>query len=234
MQHRNFKPLPTPLVLGCIALATTASAQSLPPDVRTGHWAAAPVQSVLRNNILNLQPDKAFHGDAKITHTQAVIALARLGRTLEAHTWQSSPSIPIAFTKTHASPKSGPWETQGISRYVFAAAVARLGDYADNGIVRAKPDEKETGKSTVIQAPAAVKISKTNPAYEALTYLASHRMITPGSKLLTPDDKPLTAAEMTRALKDLMIGLNDRVTDIGHDADGNTHDEAFHTKKPTR
>ncbi len=233
MQGRGFRTAQF-VAMGCMALSARTSAQSLPSDVRPGHWAATPVQVVLRNHILSLESDQGFHGDAKLTHLQAVLALSRLGKALETRTWQGSASVPITVAKTDVAPKTGTWEGQGVSRYVFATVVTRMGDYANNGLVRARPNEKETGKSIALPPPVAVTLPKTSPAYEALTYLASRRMIWPGSPLLSADDRPLKAGEMTRALKELVAGLNDRVTDIGHDAEGNTHDESFHPKPPVK
>jgi len=233
MQHRDFWRVPI-IALGCIALSVRAMAQSLPPDVRAGHWAAAPVQIALRNQILSVEADKNFHGDVKVTHQQAVIALARLGKALETGAWQKSASVPVSFAKTGVAPQAGAWEKQGVSRYVFATVLTRMGDYANNGLLRAKPGEKDTGKSTVVPPAVTVTLSRSSPAYASITYLADHRMVGPGSPLLSADDKTLTAAEMTRAMKDLIIGLTDRVTDMGHDADGNTRDEAFHPKNPVK
>ena len=230
MPHRDFWRVPI-IALGCIALSMRATAQSLPPDVRAGHWAATPVQIALKNQILSVEADKNFHGDAKVTHLQAVIALARLGKALETGAWQRRASVPVSFAKTSIAPKSGAWENQGVSRYVFATVLTRVGDYANNGLVRAQPSEKDTGKSVVVPPAVTVTLPRSSPAYASMSYLAAHRMVVPGSPLLSADDKTLTATEMTRAMKDLVIGLTDRVTDLGHDADGSTHDEAFHPKK---
>jgi hypothetical protein len=231
MQRRGFRIIPI-IALGCMALSARATAQSLPPDVRPGYWAAAPVQVVLRNHILSVEADRDFHGDAKVTHLQAVLALARMGKALEAGTWQNSKSVPVTVAKTDVAPKTGTWEAQSVSRYVFATVLARMGDYVSNGLVRAKPNEKDTGKSIAIPPPVAVTLPKSSTAYDALTYLASRRMIGPGSALLAADDKPLKATEMSRAMRELITGLTDRLTDIGHDADGSTHDESFHPKRP--
>lgn len=218
------------LTLGCLALSARTSAQSLPPDVRAGHWAAVPVQAALRNHILSVEADKGFHGEAKVTHMQAVLALAEMARTLEAGTWQGRASVPVTVAKTGVAPKKGAWEGQAVSRYVFATVLTRMGDYARAGLIHAKPSEKALGKSTVIPDPAAVTVPKTSPAFAALTYLTSRRMVGPGSALLSPDDKPLQAAEMSRALRELITGLTDRWTDLGLDENGSTNDEAFHPK----
>ena len=233
MQNRVF-PTACVIAFGCAASFARVSAQTLPSDVRAGHWAATPVQVVLRNHILSLDADKSFHGDTKITHMQAVLALARLGKALEAGGWQGSATIPVTVVKTGIAPKKGVWEEQTVSRYVFAVVLARMGDYANTGLVRAQPNEKDLGKSTAIPAAVAVTVPKSSPAYAALNYLTSRRMVGPGSALLTPDDKPLKAAEMSRALRELVTGLTDRLTDLGHDADGNTHDESFHPKNPVK
>jgi hypothetical protein len=233
MQRRYFKAAFL-AAWGWSALSTLASAQSLPPDVRAGHWAATPVQVALRNRILSVEADKSFHGDAKVTHLQAVLALARLGQALETGAWRGSASVPVTAAKTGVAPKTGTWEAQEVSRYVFATVLARVGDYTAAGLVRPQPNEKDLGKSVVLPPAVALKIPHSSPAYSALEYLAAHRMIGPGSPLLSPDDKPLKAAEMSRALKELVAGVNDRLTDVGHDENGGTHDEAFHRKNPPK
>ena len=233
MHRRGFQTAQI-LALSCVALSARTSAQSLPPDVRAGHWAATPVQVVLRNHILSVQPDKGFHGDAKITHLQAVLALARLGKALESGDWQGSETVPVTVAKTGIAPKSGAWQDQSVSRYVFATVLAHMGDYVKAGMVRPQPGDKDLGKSIAIPPPVVVKLTASSPAYEALNYLVGRRMVGPGSALLSPDDKPLKASEMSRAMRELITGLIDRLTDLGHDADGNTHDEAFHPKLPAK
>ena len=233
MQHSGFQTAAVVVLIGA-ALSARTSAQALPPDVRAGHWASTPVQVVLRNHILDVEADKSFHGDTRITHRQAVLALARLGRALEAGTWQGSATIPVTVTQTGVAPKKGAWEAQTVSRYVFATALARMGDYANAGLRRPQTSEKDFGKSIAIPVPVTIKIPKTNPAHDALVYLAARRMVGPGSALLSPDDKPLKAAEMSRALKELVTGLTDSLTDLGHDANGNTHDESFHPNPPAK
>lgn len=228
MQRRGFRTAQI-IALGCVALSARTTAQSLPPDVRAGHWASTPVQVALRNHILSVEADKDFHGDAKMTHLQAVLALARLGKALETGAWQGSATVPVTVARTGVSPRSGAWESQSVSRYVFATVLTRMGDYANAGLARPQPTAKDLGKSAVLP-PVTITLPKSSPAYEALTYLASRRMVGPGSALLSADDKPLKASEMSRALRELVIGLTDRLTELGHDADGNTHDEAFHSK----
>lgn len=215
-------------VLGSAAL--TARTQSLPPDVRAGHWAAGPVQSVLRNQVLTLDSDKGFHGDARVTHKQAVLALAKLARALEAGTWQATKSVPLSVAKTGVAPKTGTWESQTVTRYVFSTVLARIGDYAAAGLTRPKPDEKDLGKSIALPPAVSVSLPKSNAAYESLAYLAERRMIGRGSPLLTADDNPLKAAEMSRAMRELVAGLTDRLTDLGHDENGATNDDALRNK----
>ncbi len=202
----------------------TAHTQTLPPDVRAGHWAAAQVQSVLRNGVLTAEADKAFHGDATVTHVQAILALAKLAHALEGGTWQASKSIPISSAKTGIAPKAGTWESKDVSRYVFASVLTRMGDFVTAVLVRPKADEKDLGKSIAIPDAVHLSVPKTSPAYDSLAFLAKGRMVTPGSPLLAADDKPLKSAEMSRALHDLVTGLNDRLTDLGHDEDGGTRE----------
>src|SRR5947207_1419049 len=137
MRRNGFQAL---LTLCALALPTLASAQALPSDVGSNHWAASAVQTVLKNSVMSISSDKAFHGEAKVTHKEAVVALAKL---------------------------------------------------ADN------------------------------------------HMIWPGSPLLTADDKPVQGEEMSRGLMEMITGLNNKFTELGHDEKGNTIDNSFHGKPGT-
>jgi hypothetical protein len=208
----------------------SAGAATLPPDIRPGYWAAKPVQQILQNGVLTLQSDGKFHGDAKVTRTQAVIALARLGRILEQGQWKdgaASRAVPSSVTSLW---EKTDWKHQALRRYTLAAILARFAEYVTNGLPRPKPGSK-TGQSETLQT-AQVTAARTHPAYDSLVYLAHNRMIQPGSPLLKPDNNPITGGEMSRALAEFAAGLNDRLTDLGKSPDSSTPDETDHKPKP--
>src|SRR5579862_8084192 len=120
-------------------------AAALPPDVRTDHWAARGVNETLRNNILSLDSDHKFHGEAKVTRAQAATALAKLARELEAGQWQPLPSsaVPESVSTTL---ERGDWKQRPVTRYILASVLARFGDYVTQGITRAPAGSKDTNQ----------------------------------------------------------------------------------------
>ncbi len=219
-------------VLGfCLApLSIGVQAAGLPSDVRSNHWAAHAVEETLANGVMSTQSDGQFHGEAKVTRGQTVIALAKLAHAVEDGKWHAA--------KSHSVPDSivpflekGDWRQRPVTRYMLASLLARFGDYVNNGVTRAPAGSKETGKSEALPDKVAVKLAAGHPAYAALTYLAAERMIWPGSPLLQADSQPVKGAELSRALAEMVSGLNDRLTELGHDAEGNTLDPSFQRKK---
>jgi hypothetical protein len=99
-----------------------------------------------------------------------------------------------------------------------------------HGLRRAPADSQERAKSAVLPPKATIAVSPASPAYASLTYLANNHMIWPGSPLLKPDDQPIRGAELSRALAEMVAGLNNLVTDLGHDEEGNTPDKSFQKK----
>src|SRR5579884_2158804 len=181
-----------------------------PVDVPPNHWARQAVLQVLQDGVMALPDGRAFHGEAKVTHTQAVIALAKLAQALEAGTWRAVSSRPVP-DRLMAGSHATSWQQQPVTRYVLAETLARLGNYIANGLPR------------------------THPAYASLAYLTHNRMIWPHSPLLKPDNKPILGAELSTALAQMTAGLTDRLTSLGHDANGDTIDiNSPGIKKPRR
>ncbi len=207
-------------LFSCISLAAP------PRDVAASHPASRAVAETVDNRILTLDGKRAFHGAATVTQTEAAIAMARLAQRLEAGAWRRAASVPLpapALQKT-----SGDWKRQTVTRYELASVLARLGDYAANGLRRAAKNSADAGKSVVLPPPPKVELPRRHPAYAAVSYLAARRMISADSPLLKPKDAPLTAGVLRTALSQMLIGLTDRLTDLGHDKDGGTPDHSFH------
>jgi hypothetical protein len=202
---------------------------TLPPDVKPGHWAASYVQEALNNSLISLPEDRQFHGEAKVTHAQAVIALAKLAQALETGKWQAQPSRPVSSDVLKPL-EHGDWRTQKVTRYELAKTLASMGDYVANGLPRPAADAKDLGKSSVLPPKPTVKLAKTHPAYSSLVYLADAKMITSDSPLLLADNKPLLGSELSRALAQMVIGLTNRFTELGLDEQGSTPDKSFHNK----
>lgn len=209
-----------------ILFVSRAGAGPLPPDIRAGHWASSAVARMLDSGVLRLQPDGKFHGDAKVTRSEALAAVSALGHSLLDGTWKAggrSRAVPDSVT---AIWNKTSWRTEPVRRYVFAAILARFADYVANGLPRPAAGTN-VGQSVAIST-VDLKLPESSPGYPALSFLAHNRMITAGSALMKPDATPLQGGDLSRALAELAVGLNDRLTDLGKTADGSTHDEAFH------
>jgi hypothetical protein len=227
---RNSKSL-IGLWLCALAVPAGSLAAGQPTDVPSNHWAARPVQEVLQNDVMTPTASGRFQGDALVTRTQAVIALAKLARALEDGTWHRAASVPVT-NKAVKTLQQGDWKQRPVTRYTLAAVLARTGDYVANGLPRPASDAKDLGKSITLKK-VSVTVSRTNPAYDSLTYLADRRMIAPDSPLLKSDGRPVHGDELSRAITEMVVGLNDRLTPLGLDAEGNSPDASFHQKRPS-
>jgi len=218
-------------LLGMLALLSTglplsARAGQLPPDVRPTHWAAPFVEETLANHLLSLPDGKEFHGEAKVTHVQAVFALAKLAQKLEAGEWKPHASRPVSDKVLDAVVESD-WRTQKVTRYEFAKVLASIANYVANGLPRPAASAKDLGKSTVLGPKPTITLDKSNPAYAPLAYLVEAHMLTKESPLLLTDkliNKPLLGGELSHAVTEMVIGITNRATELGKDENGETPD----------
>ncbi|HLV79126.1 MAG TPA: hypothetical protein VKT32_02560 [Chthonomonadaceae bacterium] len=214
--------------LGGAALRTRAL--QLPSDLQSGHWAAAAVRETLQNHVMDLPDGRHFRGDAVVTRDQAAIALAKLAHALMAGTWRASPSVPVpqsAFRRLGTAD----WQTQPVTRYALAVVLARAGDYVMNGLPRPDPQAKDLAKSVAIPDIPQLKVARTDPAYPSLLYLANNHMLWADSALLHAGRQPIRGAELSKALAEMIVGVNNRLTPLGHDESGNTIDKTSHQKQ---
>ena len=193
-------------------------AQALPADVRSNQWAATSVAAILKNGVLSVQSDKLFHGDAKATSSEAVIALAKMARKIESGEWKTVSGKPVSSKVLSVWEKTD-WKTQPLRRYALADVLTRFGDFIVRGLPKPKPEAKRLGASEVLPL-VTIDLPRTDPAYASLIYLAKNRMISPKSALLKPDSSPVSGAIMSAALRDLAIGLTDRMTEASAEEDG--------------
>ncbi len=202
---------------------SSLTAQTLPSDIPSNHWAAQSARQILQNGVLSATTDKKFHGTDRMTHKEAAIALAKLAITLESGSWKKQKSIPVSL-KTLDTMQGADWQSQPVTRYTFAVVAARIGDYVSNGLPRPPANAKDLSKSAALGDKPKLKIAKSNAAYSALTYLGSNRMIHADSPLIKGDDKPLLGSELSLAMTQMVTGLTDRLTELGHDENGGTMD----------
>jgi len=223
-----YSMLATLVALACVS---AGSARQLPSDVRPNHWAAPAITQLIQAGVVQPGADGLFHGDAKVTRTEVAKALAIVGQALVDGSWKPaghSRPVPDSVSATWAKTS---WKTEPVRRYAFAAMLARFADYAANGLPRPVADAK-VGMSTVLPK-VTVSVSKTDPAYDALTYLIRNRMVRNNSPLFKTNASALTGGDLGQAFAQFAYGITDRVTEVGKDAEGNTDDSAFH-KKPLK
>jgi hypothetical protein len=211
--------------------AGAATAQKRATDIRPNHWATQAVQQVLDNGVMGFTDGTNFRGEAKVTRTQAVIALAKLAKSLETRQWraQTSRAVPA---------KTAPLQvvdtTQPVTRYTLAVVLSRLGNYLIHGLPRPGPNGKDLGQSVVLPESVRITVPATDPAYASLEYLAKKKMIGPGSPMLKPNNQPVRSTELSRALAEMATGLTNLWTELGKDERGETPDKSFRNKPEKR
>ncbi len=212
------------------AVLLSCRAMALPPDVPANFWAARAIKQTTANGILHPLSDGLFHGKQTVHSQELAIALARLAQSLKNGSWAAEASQPLPDSIMHEQ-KLGDWQAKPVTRYMLAEVLARMGNYCWHGITRAPKTAKDTGKSIVVPPTPRISVPHASPAWAALHYLANAHMIAPGSCLLLQGNPVINGAQMSRALADMVNGLNNQITSLGLDANGNTPDASFHKKK---
>ncbi len=187
--------------LGAHALAPA------PADVPSTHWAARAVQDVVSRGVM-AAPGGKFQGSRYVTRRELAVTVERLARSLQRGSWSASSARPV--------PESANVSLTGpVTRYDLAAAISRLASLAARGLPR------DTGKayflSEALPPRSTVRVPKSDPAYSAIAFLAANRMAFPPSVLLAPSNQPVTGAQVSLALAQMIAGLNDRLTDEPQD-----------------
>lgn len=212
----------------CTLITGPGTAQKQPSDMRPNHPARQEVLQVLAHNVMDFTDGTNFRGEARVSRTQAVIAIAKLARAIENGQWKARPSVPLPAK----APTMQVVDTrQPVTRYTLATVLARLGNYLTNALSRPSGPGPDLARTDALPAPPRITVPASHPAHASLTYLASKRLIWPGSPLLKPDDKPLQSVELSRALAEMTTGLINQWTELGKDEEGNTPDRSFRNRK---
>ncbi len=195
-------------LLGATLTATLAQvpADRLPQDVPQKHWAAAAVDTVVRAGVMSA-PQGRFGGRRTVTRNELIFVTAKLARKLERHQWPAGPATPVREGKRPAD-----WKTAPVNRYRLAAVIARIAPMALAGLPK-KPASKPFKSQAIPSAPSLKGIAPSHPAYRELQYLATRRMVWSGSVLLKPGTQPVTGADVSTALAQMIAGLNAMQTD---------------------
>lgn len=212
----------------CLLTSGSGIAQKKPTDVRPNHPSTQAVQQVLDTGVMAFTDGTNFRGEAKVTRTQAVIAIAKLARAVETRQWKAKASVAVPGNAKNMQVVD---TTQPVTRYTLANALSRFGNYLANGLPRPAAVAKDLAKSEVLPERPRITVASSHPAYASLTYLVERRMLWPGSPLLKPDDKPLQSAELSQALAEMATGLTNLWSELGKDELGNTIDQSSRKKK---
>ncbi|MDE2127066.1 MAG: hypothetical protein KGJ62_10790 [Armatimonadetes bacterium] len=214
------------------ASAIPCAAQgALPRDVPRSNWAAKSVHACLANGVMRTAGG-LFRGSAEATQQDVVIALAQLGRLLYAGRWQGGPSRPVNTESSRASINNTHFFHGTVTRYVLADSLCRMADYFQNAVHLPWKGGKQLGHSAALPAIVKSRLPAGNPARVAFAYLATHRELWPDSPLLHATHAGITGDELSSALAELVVGLNNLRTPLGLDANGNTPDFTFHKRTP--
>ncbi|HEV2474599.1 MAG TPA: S-layer homology domain-containing protein [Chthonomonadales bacterium] len=205
-----------------------------PADVRAGHWAAPYVQEVLDNKVMALPDGRNFRGEAPVSRIQALDSFVKLARLLEAGRWRGGQPVTVSPKQLRTVATAKQLQGSRVTRYSLAAVLARMADYFSRGNMRPPAGSTDLGKSVAIPPAAAIKLSKQNPRYQQVRYLVSRREAWGDSPFLQPDTRPINGSELGLAMDELIIGLNDRLTQLGHDANGSTIDTQLRARDNAR
>ncbi|HSV72919.1 MAG TPA: S-layer homology domain-containing protein [Chthonomonadales bacterium] len=192
--------------LAVAAASTAACAQTRPADVPANHWAAAAVTAVVDRQVMDT-PSGRFGGNQTVSRAQLITILAQFTRSLKAGRWEDKQAAGVAPATRNAA-----WRRQPVTRYELAVVLARMGSYTARGIPVTAPSI--VGESVAI--PPALRPAGTGltAAQRAdLDYLVRMRLIWSGSPFSANLRAPVTGADLSTALVQLVAGLNAQVTD---------------------
>ena len=219
----------TTLLLSLLFIASNSSSAALPADVKADHPAAKAIERMLSMHVLSA-PGGKFSGATAVSRTELASVLRQMAVTIAARKWKVEKSVPLTAKGVFPLIESGTWTKQHVSRYTMAISLARVGDYFENGMHRAAPGLKDTGKSET-KLFTKPTIPSNHPAKISLNYLAAHKMLWKDSPLLQVDNTNFTAKDFSFAVAQMIVGLNDQLTSLNLDEKGESKDATFHQKK---
>ena len=209
-------------------LFISSAVSALPKDVPSHSWASHAVEVALSNGILTTDSHGRFDGKAEVTVAEVANSLEKLSKRIIAKRWVDSSSSPLP-KGSNTILEHGDWEHKRVNRYMLAAVLVRMGDYCEHGILRAPNGAKDTDKSTALPSVPVITMAKSNPAYSAVHYLALHHMLWKDSPLLSANTT-INGKVLSTVLAQMVVGLNNMLTSLGHDAENDTPDASFHAR----
>lgn len=193
-------------ILAASAVMLAGPLIAAPSDVPASHWAAASVKTLTDRGVMDV-PNGRFDGGRKVTRIELVNILARYARAVEKGEWRAS----AASASRKTQPPAAAWESAPVTRFELAVLLDRAARDISRGLPAATG--KTFGATEAIPPASIAKVSKSNPAYESLVYLAKNHMVWGSSVLLNPTSAPVTGRQVVDAVTMVIAGLNDRLTD---------------------
>lgn len=189
----------------CIALVSVCWAQPL-SDVPTNHWARQAVSEMVRLGVMRA-PNGKFAGGQYVTRAELAQDLERFARALDA-----GKRVQNAAPPSGPPGKSADWASQPVTRYELAATLWRAASIAGPGLQQ--NGSKRYGASEALPPAPKVTLPASNPAYASVRYLASKRMVSQGSPLLSPPASArVNGRDVVGAVTEVLVGLVDQFTD---------------------
>ena len=124
----NFARKSLAMVSILMGVSVVSFAQNKPTDIRPKHWATEAVSTVLNNKVMDFSSGTQFRGEAQVTRTEAVIALAKLAKCVETGTWKIGKIEPISGNAESLGTQSN-WTKQPVTRFILAKTLASIGNY---------------------------------------------------------------------------------------------------------
>lgn len=214
------------VIQSTLLIASTAFA--LPKDVPSRLWASHAVEVALSNQILSTDSRGRFDGNKSVTTAEVADSLEKLSKRIISKKWVDASSSPLP-KGSNTILETGDWEHKKVTRYILAAVIVRMGDYCEHGILRAPKGTEDTGESKALPPVPVISMAKSNPAYPAVHYLALHHMLWKDSPLLSADST-INGKVLSTVLAQMVVGLNNMLTSLGHDAENNTPDSSFNAR----
>ncbi len=189
-----------------LLLSQAVPANAPTSDVPAGHWAQGAVREIVSRGVMKA-PGGVFGGAKTVTRRDLAITLAAFAAALAKGPWPGSGARPVR----QAHRDKDLTDIRPVSRYELAAVLSRTARYVEAGLPR--PGKRPISSSEALPPKPKVTVTRSDPAFAAVTYLVNRGMAFKDSVVLKPGSQPVKPKELATAVGWVMIGLTDRVTD---------------------
>ena len=193
------------LAFSLILFAGSVSAQ-LPTDVPRSSPAAEAVNQMVKRGIMPLQNGK-FNGAGSVTRNDLSVILCNFAKDYLKAPWPKTIGKPAKLPVHKGELLSKP-----VTRYELADTLWQIGQYMANGLPANKGQVFLKTESLPV-LPDKTVIVKDHPSRAAVEFMVKNHMIWQDSKLLKPSKENVTGLNVAEALVEVVVGINDRLTD---------------------